>query len=607
MEKKQLTHLLSLIVRKCPDSLNEVMHALETSPALLQRKLSFWTNVWPTPDCHCGFIHEKFEYLSENGVDEEQFGKILENIENNRCIHAREARRIRLTYIYLIHAAAAVANITVLEHLLKADFVEIPLTAMCRASPLHLAIMLKQTTSIQSILCTNLEVVSRFCGKAILNEYRGNTVNITEKSIVLLCIEANDMETAKAIIQTVPLKAEWIRLALHQTSDELLELISPYITKQSIINVPPYYMPYRLIHFALKTGNDSLATLVIEWIRDYKTSKGTLVYLLILAVIYNRIEILEMLLGPETARIPELFKEAPVVNLANILEHYGCLNVLRKYGLCQASKYSGMSAFSLIIDIVSILQNYRKETFNHLIRNCGRQYSVHQRTDVGDTPLLFSLKYKEGYGAKELLKLGDDVNAVDSHGLCPLVVALDKPLHPYTVFDILYFNPSFDLSVEDTENTSVMEHALDYDHGIRFGYQRPHVPFPLKTPPRNIPSNCPLMACILLDCGYDLRNDKFMRSKQFKVDKFNSGGADTPFKKVIKSRFEDELFKPKSLQERCRDVLRKYFSGHALHRFVSNTELPASIRDFILMDSILNNQPTTGKKKFKRISLPPVV
>ena len=81
-------------------------------------------------------------------------------------------------------------------------------------------------------------MVSCFCGNAILKEYLANCVNIIPyKSIVLLCLEANDMETAKAI---VPLKKEWVRLALYQTSDEMLELISPYITKQSINNFRRY-------------------------------------------------------------------------------------------------------------------------------------------------------------------------------------------------------------------------------------------------------------------------------------------------------------------------------------------------------------------------------
>ena len=47
------------------------------------------------------------------------------------------------------------------------------------------------------------------------------------------------------------------------------------------------------------------------------------------------------------------------------------------------------------------------------------------------------------------------------------------------------------------------------------------------------------------------------------------------------------LSTPRSLQLRCRDVLRSHFPRRQIHRYVSSVEIPEKIKDFLLLKPIL--------------------
>ena len=100
------------------------------------------------------------------------------------------------------------------------------------------------------------------------------------------------------------------------------------------------------------------------------------------------------------------------------------------------------------------------------------------------------------------------------------------------------------------------------------------------------------MAVLLLDCGYDIRADELIQSSYPKlIDNKNQSGRSAAIRARTKDRINRELYVPKLLTERCRDVLRRLFTGHALHRYmyIENMNTPKSVNDFILMKSRLKH------------------
>ena len=99
------------------------------------------------------------------------------------------------------------------------------------------------------------------------------------------------------------------------------------------------------------------------------------------------------------------------------------------------------------------------------------------------------------------------------------------------------------------------------------------------------------MSILLLDCGYNLREDEIVLKSYLSLLQ----GSDElwededKIRERILCRIEYELFSPKPLKFRCRDVIRRSYSGSLLHKLMSITKVPTAIKRFVLMQGFYFN------------------
>ena len=127
-QNKEVIRLFCLIIRKDPKAVDEVTTALTKYPSLLMRRLKFpCGSIYNYADtkCACQIDHELFTYVSDGGIDTELFDYILASVEAGKCRHHKnipeedeETVGPRPTSVQLIHAAAVVGFVPVLEILL---------------------------------------------------------------------------------------------------------------------------------------------------------------------------------------------------------------------------------------------------------------------------------------------------------------------------------------------------------------------------------------------------------------------------------------------------------------------------------------------------------
>ena len=73
-----------------------------------------------------------------------------------------------------------------------------------------------------------------------------------------------------------------------------------------------------------------------------------------------------------------------------------------------------------------------------------------------------------------------------------------------------------------------------------------------------------------------------------------------PIHPSVKAYLQNCLDVPKALKQLCRNTLRKYFKGREIHKYVRLSNIPESVRDFILLKTIL---PTLTHDEWKTVKL----
>ena len=174
--QKEVIRLFCLIIRKDPKAVKDVSTACSKCPSMLNRWLEFFCGSihdYADTRCACQVDHELYTYVSHAGIDRELFDHILASIEDGKCRHYNdipkedeETNGPSPTSVQLIHAAAAVGCVPVLEILLPLAQTGKRLREAIRslnASPLHLAILFKQRQCIKTIIESPYEPFETFC------------------------------------------------------------------------------------------------------------------------------------------------------------------------------------------------------------------------------------------------------------------------------------------------------------------------------------------------------------------------------------------------------------------------------------------------------------
>ena len=298
-----------------------------------------------------------------------------------------------------------------------------------------------------------------------------------------------------------------------------------------------------------------------------------------LAIVFGSPDILSLILNSGADKGDIIIPGRTLFDIAVMLGHKKCATVLKENKIMESTHTIFESSLFVFMDIIELFPYYLSH--EHLYTKARYRKEVITPINL-DHPAIFSLAAPL---TRVIFAAMDDTEVKGPSGRTSLLYAItsDK-FHPCAILDLLYHNPAITYTESDfkisgvtydqfdrsqVRNLSLLAIAIERDlanyeairkfaiYYICFGTYEGS------------------LTVLLLDCGYAVRNDKHVLSSYSTL--LCNGGkpyCDEMIRKVIKHRIEHELFHPKQLPVSCRDVLRRHFIGHALHRLVSIMAIP---------------------------------
>ena len=399
----------------------------------------------------------------------------------------------------------------------------------------------------------------------------------------------NNFMALKQILQRIPLQAGWIVDALKSESNKAYEIVSQYINPETLGNVSIYEAD-EILFQGIKRGSTKLVSMMI----NRKSKRQFTFSPILLTIVYNQPKILEFLILSEVGNTDMVIKGFTLLDISNSLDHVDCSTILMNHGI-KPTKRRTKKPLDVMLQIGEQLR-LGKDT-DTLIEKVGRTGDFKDISKLAQELTFQSFQKVRCDGLRGMLSLCDDIDVKGPDRLTPLVLAMYHYDNPHSILDVLYFNPSLNLFTDckpgrmnlsltqriwrlfarsKVKNISMLELAIErdlenYSGGVFIQKYEGS------------------MAVLLLDCGYDIRADELIHSSYSELlHNKDQSGRKAEIRARIKDRIDNELYLPKPLEERCRDVLRRHFTGHALHRFIESMNTPKSVSDFILMKSRLN-------------------
>ena len=171
---------------------------------------------------------------------------------------------------------------------------------------------------------------------------------------------------------------------------------------------------------------------------------------------------------------------------------------------------------------------------------------------------------------------GSDVNAKNKKSQTPLMLAISKDVGAAhaVIRELLYFNPILEQTDKASKTTldlaiarDFMERNLISKNGSMSG--------PGQT-----------IASLLLDCGYSMRYEDNKKSSTNSV--YALKGVWNDLAVTIGCGRDIRLqAKPVPLKVRCRETLRRAYTGIRLHKFLKFMKVPPEVKDFVLFTELL--------------------
>ena len=612
---KEVIRLFCLIIRKDPKAVDEVATALTKSPTLLTKRLEFFCgSIYYHADtqCACQIDHELFTYVSHDGIDAELFDHILASLETGTCCHHHrlpeedeEMVGPSPASVQLIHAAAVVGCVPVLEILLtlpqKAQTFGETIRSL-NASPLHLAILFKQRQCIKTIIESGHEKLETYCNNQFIYAVRSQTnlnlINKTSMSIIKLCMVMNDNQTAQNIVQHTSLRAAWVIDAMTSESECLKALILSNVNEQFIAQITILQV-VRILKLVIKNGDTlHIAEMLINRLKS-KPRKCTTLPWALLATIYNQPRILEIFLDSNLTTGAHTVRDYTIVDIANSVDHRECADILKNHGI-KGSNIKNSSPFLVIFDTISLLQE--PEQTDVLLRKVWLKKPVAENKEECRALVVDPFTYKCGIGLRALIEICGDVEVKGPDGFTPLALALKHSSSPRAILDVLYCNPILtDFEKENMVRTHREKHLQLFDRekvtqmtSLALAIERDLKNYfiqkwALDGSGFSIYEGS--MATLLLECGYDIRGDKIVRSSYSQLLQGGYMSArEREIRQKILDKIESELYRPKSLKEYCRNSLRGAFPGLKLHMLMNTNLVPTTIKNFILLESRLKQR-----------------
>ena len=544
--------------------------------------------------CTCGYEHEYVTYISESGkIDENSFAKIEQCILAGKCPHVNNAPHdcIKEASIYGINIAAALGTQNVFTNRDNRNRyfgrLHSNKSSLFRLGPFETAIIRNPMFATMPFVKDFTEVDFPV---TYMSAHRPNknqqSITFESSSGLETCLRIGKKELLNHCFKFYMFRQHPVAVFEYTCKHNLKEV-------QKLLLKQPY-TDYERFHYLAKACE--------------------------FAIIYNKPKVLNKLLK----KLPRSFEEEnklkrKISKLVFILNRTNCLVVLKKYDFPQLSYVPVASCVKILIKLLdignireeviqifktipysrviltSVRSNYTGTVLHYYICNCiNEKLAKHFHQE-------YALRNQDPdycYVFKTLIDLDpDQINREDSFRMTPLAYLLYRskdcsPIKRQGVEVILFENP--DIKADVPAERSLMTLALKLDIHMakaeksdevipvlngsfvpdgqrygRFGYNY-HGDFALN-----------FFVPLLVESGFPVSKE-FMNNLIFKIK---------PLPLPLQDYILKHLSTPRSLKLCCRDTLRKAYKGRQIHSFVTMTEMPKALKDYILLKPLLKSIP----------------
>ena len=530
--------------------------------------------------CPCGFEHEYCQYITDTGaLDEDIYKKIVVNIIEGKCPHVdkRPVEYLRETSVNAILIACVVGT----ERVLKDHFDKLASTRTCgifRLGVYEITTMKNKYHNLE--LCCNVHPktsgicrgIRLLCAKCLDNGVQ--TVRFDVMSILEYFIQERNTMMFKSVLNPD---------IVHAHIDKAFRLIFRYQLTEMRDALSEYHM------CLLGKGTCFLPTFCAET-----------------AIMYNQTKVLRGILSrcSSRTRMSEGTKRK-LVDVCSLLTRTDCENILLQNNF---PKPKILSEHRQLSELLRLLEDFYDDFKNEIIDLIKKIPNIHKLINTavrGTGPdgwplppthyyIKENIKQLDSRVVKAIFDLGGNVdlysNATSNYTPLMQLLCFMTPSDDLLAFRkilkvILNENPSPTLnkdavkigiqldfclntpklSVDKSELTG--EYIMDGKEHSVYGYDNED----------NFPLN--FVAPLLMECGFPYTRSTLLYALKILLH---------PIEHVYIQKSLENLALPKSLKLSCRDNLRKHYRGRKIHKFVERSNIPIALKEYILLESLLN-------------------
>ena len=499
--------------------------------------------------CPCAFQHEYLEYVSNLGeIDEELYERIQQNILCGKCPHVDgvSEKYLRNTSIYAIHIAAGVGTEQAVRKLI--DAYQARRGAIFRLSPYRAAV-LKSQYNIINIFTAAIPVI------------------LTDP---LSCIGSKVMYPKRSMTNSKITTVEWITTLEHSIRAKDIRLLNSVLSLNVIhgdLN--------KAFEFIFQNDFMNMEDLLYEYtskLNHIDLTSSVWTDCAASFIIYDKPKHLDRLLEIFFSKATERSQlvcsfTVNLVSLSDVLKRIECSRVLQKYQFSDPVQFSvetHLIYFSIRKDIdqgdvltaIKCLPDaYKADTILRAmrttkildVRNVKRLLECTGHVNVERIFMgLWTDQIFTHHNFREVLELVLYENPDMNTCLLPISAALDLDLFLETKFFTTDFTGHY---IMDSQEHTMFDHEGGAHYALNF------------------------FAPCLLECGV----------RPARMDLIDALSKD--LNPAEHSYIRKYLYTPRSLQLRCRDVLRRHFKRRQIHAIVDLTDVPTFTKEFILLKS----------------------
>ena len=526
-----------------------------------------YTTAYSYCQCACAFEHEYCDYLSPSGiVNDEVYERVVQSVVNGQCPHVTEENEeyVRETGIYGIHLAAAVGTkeaLTDPRYQFNSRF-----GRLFGLNP-YLTAIYKENHEI--IL---MPVLLHFAPKGT---YR------------LLDARRSSDDPSRIIVESITILEFCVRR-------RNIRLLKSYIKlnglDDGVSHALKIVFQHRLVEFEDVLLKDR------TWFRYYD-NLWTAGICCELAIIHDQSNVLERLLNylysvhydtnNATDKLPQI---------CHVLSREKCEKVLTKYGIHKNVNVNLRDKAIVSLNLLyKFYDDFKDEILKRLKDIPNVSDILNMVTGVRQHTCLHKYidrKIRKPEVFKEMLCLGADINATDLDDRTPLMHLLKQSKFEQpdrqTLELIIFENP------DENMHHSAVICALEQDvrlmtKSVHVGEKGNFLPDALLHSLFGYDGDesfaLNFSAPLLIECGFPFQRDSA------RISMLLESGKGTYLHSTEYAYLQNQLNRPRSLLLTCRDRLRRHYKGRTIHAYIDNSNIPLSIKNFILLQPLLRCAP----------------